>query len=94
MKRTILVSWLIGLCSFVGPAIAAEKSVTLTVENMTCASCPYIVKESLSVLPGVKSVVVTEESKTAVVIYDDAQVLPEALIKATVDAGYPSEVKS
>lgn len=39
-------------------AFAAEKTVTLAVENMTCAACPYTVKRSLSAVPGVANVVV------------------------------------
>ena len=32
---------------------AAERTVTLTVENMTCASCPLIVRKSLERIAGV-----------------------------------------
>jgi len=33
-------------------AFAAEKTVTLRVNNMYCADCPYIVKKSLESVPG------------------------------------------
>ncbi len=38
---------------------AAEKTATLAVENMYCAACPYIVKQSLAAVPGVKDVKVS-----------------------------------
>ena len=71
-------------------AQAAEKSVILTVENMSCASCPYIVGQTLSAVPGVDKVVVSKSDKTARVTYDDAKATVAALISATTNAGYPS----
>jgi periplasmic mercuric ion binding protein len=75
-------------------AFAAEKTVTLVVENMTCAACPHIVKGSLVAVPGVSHVVISFEGKTATVTYDDAKAAIPALIHATTDAGYPSAPKS
>ena len=75
-----------------GMGFAAEKSVTLAVENMTCASCPYIVKKSLTRVPGVTKVDVSFERKTAMVAFDDTKTSVEALTEATFDAGYPSEL--
>jgi mercuric ion binding protein len=75
-------------------AFAAEKTVTLAVERMTCAACPITVKASLQAVPGVANVVVSAEDKTAVVTYDDAKVGVDALVKATTNAGYPSAPKS
>ncbi len=75
-------------------AFAAEKTVTLAVENMTCSACPHIVKGSLSAVPGVIHVVVSFEDKTATVTYDDAKAAIPALVRATTDAGYPSAPKS
>jgi mercuric ion binding protein len=72
--------------------LAAERTVTLAVENMDCVSCPYIVKQSLKKLPGVSDVIVSFENGTATVTYDDATTGVPALITATTDAGYPSHV--
>ena len=48
-----------GLTLLVPPAaLAAEKSVTLAVENMTCVACPHIIKGSLAAVPGVINVVI------------------------------------
>ncbi len=75
-------------------AFAAEKTVTLAVQNMTCALCPRTVKASLAAVPGVTNVMVSLEEKTAVVTYDDNKAKVDALIKATANAGYPSSPKS
>ncbi len=74
-------------------AFAAEKTVTLAVQNMTCALCPRTVKASLERVPGVTHVVVSAEEKSAVVTYDDSKTQVEALVKATANAGYPSAPK-
>ena len=73
-------------------ASAAERTVTLAVENMYCDSCPYIVKQSLAKVPGVEKVVVSFEQKTATVTYDDQKTALDALTSATKQAGYPSKV--
>jgi mercuric ion binding protein len=75
-------------------AVAAEKTVTLTVQHMTCAACPGTVKASLQRVPGVTNIVVSAEDKTAVVTYDDSKTQVDALVKATTNAGYPSAAKS
>jgi periplasmic mercuric ion binding protein len=75
-----------------GVASAAERTVTLAVENMYCDACPYIVKQSLAKVPGVENGIVSFEQKTATVTYDDQKTAPEALTSATTHAGYPSRV--
>ena len=35
------------------PSLAAEKTITLAVENMYCADCPFIVRKSLEAVQGV-----------------------------------------
>lgn len=75
-------------------AFAAEKTVTLAVQHMTCAACPGTVKASLQRVPGVTNVAVSVEDKTAVVTYDDSKAQVDALVKATTNAGYPSAPKS
>ena len=75
-------------------ALAGEKTVTLTVENMYCSACPITVKSSLEAVPGVAKAVVSYTDKTAVVTFDDAKTAVPALITATTNAGYPSALKS
>jgi mercuric ion binding protein len=75
-------------------ALAGEKTVTLTVQNMYCSACPITVKSSLEAVPGVAKAVMSYENKTAVVTFDDAETGVPALISATTNAGYPSALKS
>lgn len=75
-----------------GTSFAAEKTIQLAVENMYCASCPFIVKQSLADVPGVSTVEVSFEEKTAMVTFDDARTNVEELTDATFMAGYPSEL--
>ena len=76
------------------PSFAAEKTVTLAVENMTCSACAHIVKGSLAAVPGVSEVLISFKDKTATVTYDDAKAAIPLLVRATTDAGYPSAPKS
>jgi periplasmic mercuric ion binding protein len=75
-------------------ALAADRTVTLTVKNMYCADCPFIVRKSLEAVPGVSKAIVSYKDKTAVVTYDDGRTDVSALTRATTDAGYPSAPRS
>ena len=75
-------------------AFAAEKTITLTISNMDCADCPFIVQKSLERVPGVAKVAVSFKDKTAIVTYDDSQANVTGLSAATTNAGYPSAPKS
>jgi mercuric ion binding protein len=61
---------------------------------MACALCPRTVEASLQAVPGVSTVVVSFEDRTAIVTFDDSKVEVDALVKATTNAGYPSSPKS
>lgn len=74
-------------------AAAGSRTVTLDVEKMDCAVCPITVREALKKVPGVESAKVDFKSKRAVVMFDPAKTAPEALTKATADAGSPSKVE-
>lgn len=74
------------------PAIAATKTVTLSVPGMNCASCPITVKKALGKVPGVANTDVNLDKREATVTFDDARANVEALTRATRDAGYPSTV--
>jgi mercuric ion binding protein len=71
-------------------ATAAERTVILAVQNMTCAACPYIVREAMSALDGVEEVEVSFEDKTATVTFDDAKTTIDAIADASLNAGYPA----
>jgi mercuric ion binding protein len=74
------------------PATAAERTVTLHVDNMYCDLCPATVKKSLTRVPGVHKAVVSFEKKSAVITFDDSKAQVSSLIDATTKAGYPSQV--
>ncbi len=92
MRKLLLGCVTMVMALVASPVSAAEKSVTLHVDNMTCATCPPVVKKSLGRIEGVSRVEVSLEAKTAVVTYDDAKTDVAALIDATTDAGYPSRL--
>ena len=83
----------IGSRVIAGATVANEKTVTLAVQNMYCAACPHTVKQSLEAVPGVAKAIVSYKDKTAVVTYDGSKTTVAALIKATINAGYPSASK-
>ena len=74
------------------PSLAAERTVILNVDNMSCPTCAPIVKKSLMRIEGVIISDVSTEANTATVTFDDAKTDVSALIGATTDAGYPSRV--
>lgn len=77
-----------------GPlAFAANRTVTLSVQKMTCSACPITVKTALTRVEGVKRARVSFERQEAIVTYDDAKTGPQALIEATTAVGYPATVK-
>jgi mercuric ion binding protein len=76
------------------PALAAERTITLAVQNMSCAGCPFIVKKSLEAVSGVARATVSFKDKTAIVTYDDGMVDVRSLTEATTNAGYPSAPRS
>ncbi len=77
---------------FASGATAAERTVTLKVDNMTCALCPTTVTKSLERVQGVTKVQVDLDKQTAVVTFDDAKADIQTLTKATTNAGYPSRL--
>ena len=73
------------------PVWAATKTVTLDVPGMTCPTCPITIKKALNKVQGVSKVDVSYETKQAVVTFDDTKTDTTALVKATTNAGYPSQ---
>ncbi len=89
--RCLAIALLFAL--FAPPALAAPKTVTLSVPTMNCSFCPITVKKALVRVAGVIAVKTTYEPKEAVVTFDDAKTSVGALTKATENAGYPSTLK-
>ncbi len=91
-KLLAQVAFAVGIIA--SPVMAADRTITLAVNNMYCAACPSSVKGSLEAVPGVAKVAVSYKEKTATVIYDDAKANVDQLTSATTKAGYPSAPKS
>ena len=91
MKKTLA---LILSAALSAPAAfaAGASTATLDVHNMDCSACPIAVREALKKVPGVTSAKVDFKTKRAVVVFDDAKATPDALTKATADAGFPSTI--
>lgn len=92
MKKLVGAIGLALACCSV-PALAATKTVILSVPGMTCAACPITVKKALDKVEGVEKVEASYEKKEAVVTFDDAKTKVKDLMEATKNAGYPSTVK-
>lgn len=75
------------------PVFAAEQTVRMHVENMTCAACPIAVRTAMERVPGVKGVKVDLEGKTATVLFDDAQATVDDIAEASRLAGFPASVQ-
>ncbi|MFB9981575.1 cation transporter [Mesorhizobium kowhaii] len=92
MNKYLNALALVGSVMLAPVAWAGERNVTFAVDNMTCASCPYIVKSSMAAVPGVAMVAVSFEAKTATVTFDDTKTNPDTIAAASMNAGYPAHV--
>ncbi len=94
MHRVTLVSLpLFGMLVAAGVAFAAPpQTATLAVENMTCGTCPVVVKKALERVPGVSSTTVDFDKKTATVTFDPDKATSTKLTQATTEAGFPSKL--
>ena len=90
MNRILAITALALAILAAGDARAAERTVTLKIDNLFCASCPYIVKQVLAEVPGVRTVKVSFKNKTALVKFDDGETSVAALTAATANVGFPS----
>jgi len=91
-ERKSLIAGALAVLISVAPAWASPRTVKLNVSGMTCAACPVTVKKALEKVPGVSKIEVRYEKKQMVVTFDDAKTDTNALVKATANAGYPSQV--
>ena len=92
MRHILRVPGLAAVLMTSGPSWADEQTVTLAVDNLFCATCPYIVKQVLTGVPGVRDVEVSYETKTAVVTFEDSETDIAALTEATGSVGFPSRL--
>lgn len=83
---------LVGLLLATTVAFAAPpQTVTLAVENMTCGTCPIVVRKALQRVPGVSAARINYEKKTVDVTFDPDKTSVAQMTHATTDAGFPSK---
>ena len=90
--KTLFAS-ILALFVLAAPAWASPRTVTLNVPGMTCPVCPITVKKALDKVSGVSKIGVQFEKKQVLVTFDDAKTSIDALVKATTDAGFPSQLE-
>lgn len=73
-------------------AEVVTESAVFMVENMYCELCPLTVKTAMERVPGVASVIVDFEAKTATVTFDPAIATVEAIAAASSGIGYPAHL--
>ncbi len=88
--KTLLAA-VIAAFVLIAPAWAAPQTVTLKVPGMTCPVCPVTVRKALDKVPGVSKIEVQYEKKQVLVTFDDAKTNIDALVRATTNAGFPSQ---
>ena len=94
MRRFTLSSLpVLGMVITAGIAFAAPpQTATLAVENMTCGTCPIVVKKALEKVPGVSATAVDFDKKIATVTFDPEKATTARLAQATTEAGFPSKL--
>ena len=82
----------LSLAMLVVPSLvmAAEMTVTLAIQNMTCATCPITVRTAIKAVAGAKDVNVDFGKSIAIVVFDDALTNVGMLARASTDAGFPA----
>src|SRR5258708_19670831 len=81
---------LVPLLVAAGVAFAAPpQTATLAVENMTCGTCPIVVKKALERVPGVSATTVDFDRKTATVTFDPDKASTPRFTHSTKKPGFP-----
>ena len=93
MKLHTPILALIGFMA-AAPVLAAEQTVTFSVPGMYCASCPFIVEAAMGGVEGVMTVTTNSDTRTALVVFDDAIASVEDIEFASASAGYEAELVS
>jgi len=64
------------------------KTITIQVEGLRCPSCEALVREAIEELEGVRSAEVSHVDGSAVIVYDEQTVSPEAFRTAVEQEGF------
>jgi len=68
--------------------VAANKTLVLAVEGMTCTGCENTVQESVTKIAGVTEIKASHLDSTAVVSFDSTKTNLDAIGNAITEAGY------
>ncbi len=92
MKKVLLSAVLAACFGTALPVIAAEQTVTMDIDKMTCALCPLTVRKAMERVDGVQDVEVDFDSKIATVTFDDSKTTASVVAQASTEVGYPATV--
>ena len=90
MKNVLLATVLTCCLGAALPGYAANQTVTMSVEKMSCALCPLTVRKAMERVEGVQDVEVDFDTKTATVEFDDTKTTAAEVAQASTDVGYPA----
>lgn len=90
MKSFLLAIVIIGGFATTTSVFAADQTVSLRIEKMTCALCPITVRKAMERTDGVQEVKVNFDTKIAVVTFDDSKTTAADVAQASTDVGYPA----
>lgn len=95
MKK-ILLSSALALAALSSAALAEERRVEISVSELTCPSCSFIVASSMRGVPSVQIESFADGPEYGQGVYsvtfDDTETSVEGLIAAVMANGYPAQV--
>ncbi len=97
MLQLVRAALAAGLMISAGSAFSAERIATFHVDDVSCATCAPIVKGAIGRMQGVSSVTLAPQADGSALVtvrYDDAKVVPDALARASTEAGYPARLRT
>ena len=94
MKQLLRMTLFGLVLSLATAAVAAEQTITLAVDGMTCSMCPKMVQEAINAVPGVSQCNASYEDKvgTAVVTFEDSVTSINIIVAASAEIGYPAQL--
>lgn len=93
MKCAVMIAGSIFILS-ANTAWAKEQTVTMDIQNMTCALCPITVSKAIGGVEGVNAVNVNLDDHSAQVTFEDTVTKIAIIARASSNAGYPAQQRS
>ena len=93
MKNILIVGLVaFSIALFSSTTSAEPDEVVLSVQQMSCVTCPIVVRGALYDLGGVLEVEVSIETSSVEVKYDADKVDASDLVLAVTNAGFPAKI--